>query len=411
MNKKSLMLSALLIILLAIAAAGFKYGHIVERILFAASNDKATIASNLRLTDTKYNHHVVGKSSQPTPLPTAPSTNLQDKLWPTSFESQGETLVSDDFLQQAQVTGLIVVKDGHMIFEDYWHGLSQSQRQFAFSVAKSMTSVIMGFAIADGLIDDVNDPVIKYLPQFKGSAWDNATIANTLEMSSGVDFFEDYSRTDTDMSRFQKAFAFDQPIEPFMLALTSKAKPGTYQGYNSMEAQMAGMVIRSVLGERSLTDYMHEKLWQPLGAEDDATWVTDVTGMELSIGGLSMSLRDLAKVGQLMLQRGEWQGKQLLPEAWVMASTTPLKPYQLPGRDNPLSAKPFGYGYLWWTPVEPNGREFYASGIHGQYLFVNEEKNLVIALYSANYQFTDDPDGWKEKYENFFQAIASSMEE
>ncbi|BFM15096.1 serine hydrolase [Maricurvus nonylphenolicus] len=405
MNKKVYVRTLVVLVLAAIATVGVVYGHLVERIIFAAGMDKTSMPSDFRVMDSKFHHHIVSKSSSAEALP----KNLVDNVWPETFQSHGETLNVDSFLEDVRVTGMVVLKDGETVFENYWHGLSESERQFSFSVTKSMTSIMVGLAITDGLIDDVNDPVVKYLPHFKGSAWDKATIANTLEMSSGVDFHEDYSRSDTDMDRFQKGFALDKPIEPFMLELSAKSEPGISQGYNSMETQMAGMVVRSVIGERSLADYMHERLWQPLGAQDDASWVTDVTGVEVAIGGLSMSLRDLAKVGQLMLQRGSWNGQQILSESWVMESTTPVKPYQLPGRDNPLSEKPFGYGYLWWTPVDPDGREFYASGLHGQYLFVNEDKGVVIALYSANDKFLDSPDWWKEKYEDFFQTVARNI--
>lgn len=402
---KRLGLIVLVSVLTIAVVVGVFYGHFVERILFVLNDDKDSMAENFRITDSKFNHHIVAKSSQPQPF----TKKLRENVWPETFESHGETINSDDFLKQVQTTGLVIIENGTVAYEEYWHGLSAPQRQFAFSVAKSMTSVLVGFAIGDGLIENVNDPVVKYLPKFKNSAWDKATIANMLEMSSGVDFDEDYARTDTDMARFQKGFLFDKPIEPFLLTLSSKHEPGIKQGYNSMETQMAGMLLSAVLGEKSISDYMHEKLWLPLGAQDDASWTTDITGQEVTVGGLSMSLRDLAKVGQLMLQRGHWKGQQLLPEAWVLESTTPVKPYQLPGRDNPLSEKPFGYGYLWWTPVDPNGREFYASGLHGQYLFVSEPANLVVALYSANPKFKDKPDWWKERYEDFFQAIARKL--
>ncbi|NKI15881.1 serine hydrolase [Spongiibacter sp. KMU-166] len=398
-------------ILLAVVAvmlvgAGIYYAPIIDRLYFSVTmEDEASMAENLRIADTKYRTHIIPRSSNPEAFP----KQLKKDVLPESFINHGKAISSADFLKESRPTGLLVIKDGQVIYENYWQGLKESDRQFAFSVAKSMTSVLVGMAIGDGLIDDVNDPVVKYLPHFKGSAWDQATIANALEMSSGVDFDEDYSRTDTDMRRFQIDFVLDKPVEPFLLSLDSAGPPGVKQGYNSMETQLLGFVLRSVIGDRTLADYMHEKLWEPLGAQDDASWTTDVTGMEITIGGLSMSLRDLAKVGQLFLQRGQWKGEQLIPEFWVLESTTPSKPYQMPGRDNPLSEKPFGYGYLWWTPVDPSGREYYASGLYGQYLFVNEEKGLVIAMYNANINFNQDPDGWKERYEDFFQAIAQAL--
>ena len=407
MKINRIMISSLAVAFVVAIVAAVLYAPIINRILFAMQlEEPEKIAGNLRQFNDYYPSHLIPKSDTPSAL----LVQLRDSVLPDSFTSHGEQVSTRDFLKEGNTTGLMVLKDGAVIFENYWQGLDKSTPQYLFSVSKSMTSILIGFAIADRLIDDVNDPIVKYRPEFKGSAWDKATIANALEMSSGVDFLEDYSQSDTDMDEFRKRFAFDKPILPFILSLNSAYEPGQRQGYNSMETQVAGLVLRSVIGNRTLADYMHEKVWQPLGAQDSARWTTDASGMELAIGGMSATLRDIAKVGQLFLQRGDWNGRQILPEAWVLESTTPSKPYQLPGRDNPWSSKPFGCGYLWWIPVDPNGREYYASGLYGQYLFINEDKGVVIAMFNANYQFNQRPDWWKERYEDLFQAIAQGQD-
>jgi len=398
--------AALLIVLLVVA---FFNRKLISRVNFSLNaTDEKKIAENLRVLDTYYETNYINKSASPYSFPRSPNIDsLEGKVVPSQFINQGETVNTQRFLEEVKATGLLVLKDGNVVYENYWNGLEPSQRQLAFSVGKSMTSVLVGFALQDGLIDSVTDPIVKYLPRYANTGWAKATIENALENSSGVLFDEDYTRTDTDMRKFQMKFAFNRPVEPLLLGLGSENEPGTKHGYNSMDTQILGFLLTKVLAGKTIAQYWQEKVWGPLGAQDDATWTKDVTGQEITVGGLSMSLRDLAKVGQFYLQRGQWQGQQLLSESWVLKSTTPEKPYQMPGRDNALSTKPFGYGYLWWIPIDPNGREFYASGLHGQFVFVNEDQGVVIAMYCANPKFNERPDWWKERHEDLFQTIAA----
>ncbi|MBT8148878.1 MAG: serine hydrolase, partial [Gammaproteobacteria bacterium] len=162
-------------------------------------------------------------------------------------------------------------------------------------------------------------------------------------------------------------------------------------------------------GERTLAQYMEAKLWQPLGAEFDAQWLIDSDGMELALGGLNVSLRDYARFGQLFLQQGQWQGQQLIPADWVARSTTPHAPHLMPGRDNLLSNKPYGYAYLWWTPEQPYGNDFFAAGIYNQYIYINPLKSLVIVKTTANPHFNKRPAYYKSTYVDLFQTVAKSI--
>jgi len=174
---------------------------------------------------------------------------------------------------------------------------------------------------------------------------------------------------------------------------------------------VAGMVVDAAIGERSLSEYLREKIWEPVGMQDDAQWLIDGRGVELSLGGLNVTLRDMAKFGQLFLQKGEWNGRQILPASWVDRSTRPDAPHLMPGRDNPLSDKAWGYKYLWWTPLTPFWSDYFASGLYNQHIYINPEKALVIAKTSANHRYTEAPEQWKEHYIDLFQAIARVVDD
>jgi len=361
-NAGFMMKKIAIVLVLGVIAVALIKRDMIYRLYFGLNLENPEhIADNLHKMDTILRTSTVAKSSQPQPF----KHNLQTSVLPKSFINLGEQIDTQQFLNEVKTTGLLVLKDGEIIHEEYRNGLAANKRQHAFSVNKSITSVLIGFALQDGLINSIEDPIVQYLPDFADSGWSDSIIRYALETSSGVDFDEDYTRTDTDLRKFQIQLMLDRPVRPFITQFGSKREPGTYHGYNSMETMVLGFILSEVLGEQSLSDYMHEKLWQPLGAEDEARWTTDITGQEITVGGLSLSLRDLAKIGQLFLQRGVWNDQQLLAEDWVVASTTAYQTYQQPGRNNPASAKPFGYAYQWWIPVDPNGREYYASGLYG----------------------------------------------
>ncbi|MGB0838742.1 MAG: serine hydrolase domain-containing protein, partial [Chitinophagales bacterium] len=133
------------------------------------------------------------------------------------------------------------------------------------------------------------------------------------------------------------------------------------------------------------------------------------SGMEFAVGGMNVTLRDYAKLGLLYLNKGKWNGKQIVPEAWVKKSINPRASHLMPGRNNPNSSNDFGYGYQWWIPIEPMGGDYFAAGIYNQYIYVNPEKDLVIVKTAANPHFTEDYDHSKENYIDLFQNIAKQF--
>ncbi len=351
----------------------------------------------------------VPASTQPTPLP----DSAQTLVMPETFSTDGQTLNLEQFLIDTGASGMMVLHRGEVVFENYEQGMRAGDVQLCFSVTKSITSTLIGIAVDEGLIDSLDDPVDKYLSDLKGSGYEGVTLAQCLEMGSAVDFQEDYENDKpSDMPAFQKHFAMNKPALTFIRQLQKHPErwPGRFCGYSSMDAQVAGSCLVAVLlqQEKTLSQYLHEKLWQPLGAQDKAYWLVDGAGVEFTAGGLCASVRDLAKFGQLILQRGRWQGRQLVSETWLERATTAHAPHLQPGlRDDCL--KPWGYGYLWWIPEHQTGGDYFASGIYNQFVYINPETELVIAKLGANEHFNDAPELSKHQYIDAFQAISKRV--
>ena len=209
-------------------------------------------------------------------------------------------------------------------------------------------------------------------------------------MSSGVGFNEDYGDFNSDINVMGRYFALGMPMSDFAKRLKRARQPGTYNHYVSIDTQVLGMILVKATG-RSITDYMEEKLWSKIGAEDEAFWIVDKTGMEFALGGLNCTAKDYAKVGQLFLDSGRWQGKQIVPEAWVRASVTPDAPHVMPGKRNSADRKD-GYGFQWWIPFGGED-EFDAQGIYDQFIYIDPDKDVVIVKLSSNYHFKNDKNG------------------
>ena len=322
-----------------------------------------------------------------------------------NFNFQDQTYSINKYLDETKTTGFIVIKDGVIIFEDYRLGHSQDGLHISWSVNKSFVSALIGIAIEDGFIQSVEDPVTKYAPIFKGTGYDNVSIKNVLQMSSGVKFNEDYIDFHSDINRMGRVIALGNSINEFAASLTSDKPAGTYHHYVSMDTQVLGVVLKNAI-KLSPSEYLQEKIWKKLGMRQDAKWLVDDQGMELAFGTLNVTVRDYARFGMLYQNFGAWQGEQIIPRQWVIDSITPDSPHLTPGK-NPNSSSRFGYGYQWWLPENSQG-DFMARGVYGQYIYVNPEQKVVIVKNSA------DPDwraGAEENYKTtaMFQSIANSL--
>jgi len=347
-------------------------------------------------------HHVIRASSEPRALPRGELVEL-----PPTYRYAGEVRDTAGFLAETDTAALLVLTDGAIAYENYWLTGGPDVHWMSMSVGKSFVSALVGIAIADGRIDSIEDPITDYVPALAGSAYDGVRIKDILQMSSGARWDEDYSDPDSDIMRFAKTFGSGRSFNEFTATLVREREPGTFNYYNSMDTQALGMLLVAATG-KSLAAYAEEKLWEPLGMEQDAYWITDDDGMEMSAGGLQVTARDYAKFGQLYLEGGNWHGKQVVPAAWVHDSVTPDAPHVMPGLHPEY---PVGYGYQWWVP-QGDESEFMAIGVYNQFIYVNPTKRVVIVKLSANsgYGQTDDDTSWRELESiELFRAIAGSV--
>jgi CubicO group peptidase (beta-lactamase class C family) len=301
-----------------------------------------------------------------------------------TFELHGKTSNLETYFEAARTTGMLVLKDGKIVYEHYRLGADETSLFTSMSIAKSITSTLVGFAIKDGLIRSVDDPISDYLPELKGSGYDGVPIKAILQMSSGVNFIEDYGSNSSDINRmWNESLVYNnEPLAEFVRNIKRSREPFAKFHYAGIEPVALGWLVSRVTG-KTLSDYLAAKMWGPLGMEADANWVTDGQGAapaEAAFCCFNATLRDYARFGLLMEQDGVWQGQPLLPEGWVAEATRPDEPQVQPGKL--YAGYQMGYQYFWWTfPGEQHA--FTGQGINGQFLYVNPVEHLVIVVTSV----------------------------
>jgi CubicO group peptidase (beta-lactamase class C family) len=316
---------------------------------------------------------------------------------------RGEPTSLEEFIALSKTSAFLVIKDGVVLYERYAHGDSRESLHTSFSVAKSFTSALVGIALAEGRIDDLDDPIRRYLPELTSATFDGVTVRHVLQMSSGVRFDEDYRDPASDINRMVGMVPPMTYLE-YINTLGRDHAPGTFNHYASINTQLLGLLLVRVTGE-SLTDYMTRRLWHPLGMEQKGLWTLDATGVELAMGGLAASARDYAKLGLLYLNGGRRGDVQVLPAGWAEESVTPDAPHLMPGA-NPGSSNTAGYMYQWWTPRSWDG-DFLARGIWGQNVYVHPGNRVVIVKLAAD-EKNFDPE-FKLAYVDYLQVLGQSL--
>lgn len=347
--------------------------------------DEGRIVQNFSHMDAAFLTTPVTKGdTAPMPLPPGPPATLPASVAP--------------WVVARAVTALVVLKDGQLVHESYYLGTGPLDRRISWSVAKSALSALVGVVVAEGSIASLDDPVTRYVPQLVGSAYDGASIRNVLNMASGVKFDEDYMAFFSDINKMGRVIGLGGSLDEFTAALKERTSaPGQTWQYVSIDTHVLGMVIRGATG-REIPDLISEKLFRPLGLEVEPAYVTDGTGQAFVLGGLNMATRDYARLGQLFLQNGAANGRQIVPADWVAASTSPSAP-TAPGA--------IGYGYQWWVPKGAVPGEFMAMGIYGQFIYINRPAGVVIAVNAADRRFTEA--GVEDANIAMFRAIAASF--
>lgn len=306
---------------------------------------------------------------------------------------------TDQWIKDRSVTSLLVLKDGKIRYENYFQGTSADDRRISWSVAKSYLSALTGILVNEGVITSLDDPVIKYVPDLKGTAYHNATLRNVLNMASGVTFDEDYFDPKSDINRMGREIALGGTLDDFASSFTeSFAQPGETWQYVSIDTHVIGWVLREATG-KSISELLTDKILVPLGLERDGYYVTDGEGVAFVLGGLNFTTRDFARFGQMFAQNGEWQGKQIVPADWIAESTAPSAP---------TAEGKIGYGYQWWVPVGSKPGQFMARGVYGQFIYIDQPAGVVIVSTAADRQFRAE--GAWDSVMTTYRAIVDSLE-
>lgn len=272
------------------------------------------------------------------------------------------------YMKSQRTAALVIVQDGKLRGEYYGLGFTKSGKWTSFSVAKSLTSTLVGAAVKDGAIRSLEDRVTAYIPDLKGSAYEDVTVRQLLTMTSGVRWNEDYEDPKSDVARFNEhkpTTGMDATVS-YMRTLPREVPAGSKWVYKTGETNLIGVLVSSAT-KKPLAQYLSEKIWKPYGMERDATWLLGSTGHEISGCCFQAATRDMARFGMFILDGGRISGKAVLPDGWLAQATTKQADIGAPGR---------GYGFQWWTYDDGS---FAAQGIFGQGIFIDPKRKLVIA--------------------------------
>ena len=331
---------------------------------------------------------------------------------PSEYEFEGERCDTEQFFRETDTAALLVLKDGLVRFERYALTGGPDVCWISWSVAKSFVSALIGIAIEEGHIESIEDSIGHYATDLQDSTYGDVRIKDVLQMSSGARWNEDYTDPESDISRFADAITTGGSMLEFVAGMQRESQPGTVCQYNSADTQALGFMLMAATG-RSITDYMQEKLYEPLGMTHSGHWILDSQGAEMAFGGLNLTARDFAKLGELYRLQGEWQGDEIVPPDWVLTSVTPDAPHLAPGKVLVGGqVLPLGYAYQWWIPEGDRG-EFSAIGIYNQFVYVDPSRDTTIVKLSANRAYGTT----KEESENremetveFLRAIAANLD-
>lgn len=300
-----------------------------------------------------------------------------------TYEHEGRTRTLADLYTDMETSGLIIVHDGRIVHESYGRGADAGTQFTTWSLVKSITSTLVGIAVAEGKIDSVDDPLMKYLPELAGTAYDGVTIKQALQMSSGIRYdpnIWDGDLADTIDFMTRSVITGQRPAFELAIKYKREHEPGTRFNYNTAESQVLIELVRRATG-MDAADYLEQTLWQPLGMTHDAAWVLDAPGQAgAEIGGalFNASLRDWARFGLFIEQGGAWNGAQILPADWVDRASVSDEDHLKPGIVHPNPNR--GYAWHWWTYADGT---FTASGANGQTLYVDRDNDIVVARSSA----------------------------
>ena len=348
-------------------------------------------------TDRIFPTRTISRGNAPIrPIPVAPRP-IED----ARVRANGAEQDLIDYVSRNRIVGLLIAKDGETLFERYEIGLTPTTRWMSMSMAKSVATTLVGCAIADGHIGTVDDPLTDYLPILAGS-YDGVSIRHLMQMTSGVEWDDTHTNAGSHRRKMLQ-MQVDQhagAILEYMASLPRVAEPGTRWNYSTGETHLVGALVKAATG-KWLADYLSEKIWSQIGAEQDAAWWLEAPdGLEVAGSGICATLRDYTRFGLFAMDGGSIDGRRVVPESWFAEATTP--------RD--AGGEPLNYGYMWWPVPDRDGghadRAFSARGIFGQYIYVNPARRILVTTLSARAK----PKGAEAIPDNdFFNSVVEAL--
>ena len=328
--------------------------------------------------------HTAAPSASPRPLPAGRPLALP--------------LDVDAYMASQRSAALLILQRGQLRLERYGLGFDAHGRWTSFSVAKSFTSLLVGAALRDGHIKRMDDKVTAYIPELKGSAYDAVSVEQLMTMTSGVRWNEDYADPQSDVARFNdhQPPPGEDALISYLRQLPRAAPPGERWNYSTGETNLIGILVMKATG-KPLTQYLQEKIWQPAGMEQQATWLLNKTGNEISGCCIQAAARDYARFGQFILEGAQVGGEPVVADGWLQQATRKQADIGVPGR---------GYGYQWWT--YGNG-SFAARGIFGQGIFIDPQRQLVIVSNGNWAGGARDAAAMVER-DAFYQAVQKAID-
>lgn len=292
-----------------------------------------------------------------------------------TYTYEGKTYTPEAFLDRTYTNALLIMKNGVIQYEIYRNNTGPQTRFISFSMAKSITSMLIGKALEEGYIQSLDDPVDQYIPELTDSAYHGVTIRQVMQMRSGVDYEERYDFDNPGVAAANHTNSLILNLTRFAdmaCAVGTKTEPGNEFDYKTLDTAVLGWLLENAT-KMTISAYLANRIWEPLGAEADGYFIMDGPpgiGREFNGGGFNATLRDYARLGQMMLDGGMANDRRILPVDWVRQSTTPGYPETAAG----------GYGLQWWT--EPDSNAFYALGLQGQFIYIDPDSHTVVIKLS-----------------------------
>ncbi len=293
-----------------------------------------------------------------------------------TYQFEGSTYTSEEFLDRTYTNALLVMKDGKIVYENYLNNSRADTRFMGWSMTKSLTSLLVGFALQEGRIASLDDAIDSYLPELKGGGYEGVTIRQVLQMRSGVDYEERYDFANPGIAATNHINALVKNTHRFVepaFTINRAHTPGEHFQYKTIDTAVLGLLIERVSGGSTIASYMTQRLWEPLGMEADGFFIMDGppgVGREFNGAGFNATLRDYARIGLMMMNGGKANGRQVVPADWVALSTAPTEA---------PSGEGMGYGMQWWTFGE---NAYAAIGLQGQYIYVDPTSKTVVVKMS-----------------------------